>query len=69
MVDAHPTFLGRSLEELDYMFEARIPTRKFASFDSSAMLEEKRRQHQTTVPDVKNDEPEKIEHVESSSAV
>jgi len=49
----------RSLEELDYMFEARIPTRQFAKFDSTAMLEDKRRQHQTNVEDVR-EEPEKM---------
>jgi len=55
---------GRTLEELDYMFEARIATRAFGKFDSSAMLEEKRRQHHTDIADVKT-EPEKMdEHLE-----
>jgi hypothetical protein len=49
----------RSLEELDYMFEARIPTRQFGKFDSTAMMEEKRRQHHTNVEDVR-EEPEKM---------
>lgn len=60
-------FAGRTLEELDYMFEARIPTRQFRRFDSTAMLEEKRRQHNTNVADVKTDEPEKIDHIETGS--
>lgn len=38
---------GRSLEELDYMFESKIATRKFRSFDSTQLLEEKREQHHT----------------------
>jgi len=41
------------------MFEARIPVRQFAKFDATAMLEEKRRQHHTTVEDVR-EEPEKL---------
>ena len=41
------------------MFEARISTRQFAKFDSTAMLKEKRRQHQTNVEDVR-EEPEKM---------
>jgi hypothetical protein len=48
-----------ALEELDYMFEARIPVRQFAKFDATAMLEEKRRQHHTKVEDVR-EEPEKL---------
>jgi hypothetical protein len=55
-----PELKGRSLEELDYMFEARIPTRQFASFDSRELLEEKKRQHHTDIADVK-EETEKIE--------
>jgi len=51
--------LSRSLEELDYMFEARIPTRQFGKFDSTAMMEDKRRQHHTNVEDVR-EEPEKM---------
>lgn len=47
-----PELKGRSLEELDYMFEARISTRSFRSFDSSAMLREKRQEHHTRVEDV-----------------
>lgn len=50
-----PELKGRSLEELDYMFEARIATRDFASFDSSAILESKRREHHTTVEDIRED--------------
>lgn len=42
------------------MFEARIATRAFGSFDSSAMLEDKRRQHHTDIPDVKT-ESEKVD--------
>ena len=53
------TMLSRSLEELDYMFEARIPTRQFGKFDSTAMMEDKRRQHHTNVEDVR-EEPEKM---------
>lgn len=55
-----PELKGRSLEELDYMFEARIPTRQFASFDSRALLEEKKRQHHIDITDVK-EETEKLE--------
>lgn len=42
------------------MFEARIPTRQFAAFDSRSMMEDKRRQHHTEVTDVK-EETEKID--------
>jgi SP family sugar:H+ symporter-like MFS transporter len=55
-----PELKGRSLEELDYMFEARIATRKFASYDSTSMLEAKRREHHTEVEDIR-EEPEKME--------
>jgi hypothetical protein len=41
------------------MFEARIPTRQFGNFDSTAMMEDKRRQHHTNVEDVR-EEPEKM---------
>lgn len=37
------------------MFEARIPTRQFGSFDSTAMLAEKRRQHHTAPADIRED--------------
>jgi SP family sugar:H+ symporter-like MFS transporter len=40
-----PELKGRSLEELDYMFEAHIPTRQFKAYDTTSMLEEKRREH------------------------
>ncbi|ORY27083.1 general substrate transporter [Naematelia encephala] len=42
-----PELKGRTLEELDYMFEARIPTRQFRKFDSSGMLAEKKHEHGT----------------------
>lgn len=50
-----PELKGRSLEELDYMFEARIGTRNFKTFDSSAILAQKRTQHHSNVEDVKED--------------
>jgi hypothetical protein len=46
------------LEELDYMYAARIPTRQFASFDSKVMMEDKRREH-NNAEDVR-EEPEKL---------
>ena len=56
-----PELKGRSLEELNYMFEARIATRDFAKFDSAGMLEDKRREHHTTLEEVKKEEVEMIE--------
>jgi hypothetical protein len=47
------------LEELDYMYAARIPTRQFASFDSRVMMEDKRREHHNNAEDVR-EEPEKL---------
>lgn len=57
-----PELKGRTLEELDYMFEARIPTREFAKFDSSGMLADKRRAHGTAkVEDADKQSMEKAE--------
>jgi len=42
-----PELKGRSLEELDYMFEARISTRQFKHYDSTDLMAEKRIQHQS----------------------
>ncbi|KAK8843942.1 hypothetical protein IAR55_006734 [Kwoniella newhampshirensis] len=42
-----PELKNRSLEELDYMFEARVPIRKFKSFDTTELLAQKKREHGT----------------------
>lgn len=41
-----PELKGRSLEELDYMFEARVPTFKFRKFDTTNLLAQKRDEHE-----------------------
>lgn len=48
-----PEMKGRSLEELDYMFEARVGTSQFGKFDATGLLEEKRREHHTAVEEVR----------------
>ncbi|BEI83415.1 hypothetical protein CcaverHIS002_0400190 [Cutaneotrichosporon cavernicola] len=58
-----PELKGRSLEELDYMFEARIPTRKFNKFDSAVMMEEKRREHVKAEFEEEKQETELVEKV------
>lgn len=43
-----PELKGRTLEELDYMFEAGVATRSFRKFDTSEMVAEKRKEHEET---------------------
>lgn len=50
-----PELKGRSLEELDYMFESGVSTHAFRKFDSSEMLASKRQEHRTSVAEVKAD--------------
>jgi hypothetical protein len=60
-----PELKGRSLEELDYMFEAGVPTRKFSSFDSSQMVEQKRHEHGVTTAK-KGPQEDKVEYAEAA---
>jgi hypothetical protein len=53
------------LEELDYMFEAGVPTRKFSSFDSSQMVEQKRHEHGVTTAK-KGPQEDKVEYAEAA---
>lgn len=48
-----PEMKGRSLEELDYMFEAKVKTSQFGRFDASGLLTDKRMEHRTSVAEVR----------------
>ncbi|OJJ43177.1 hypothetical protein ASPZODRAFT_1231231 [Penicilliopsis zonata CBS 506.65] len=54
-----PELKGRSLEEIDYMFEEGVPIRQFGTWDTSAMLEDKRQRAVETIEKVA------VAHVES----
>lgn len=58
-----PELKGRSLEELDYMFEARIGTLKFKKYDTSDMLAQKRVEHE-----VQGAEKSGVEHIEGKDS-
>ncbi|KAJ4204166.1 hypothetical protein NW759_015003 [Fusarium solani] len=56
-----PELKNRSLEELDYMFETGISTRKFKGFDAAELLAQKRLEHGTGKPEADVE----LEHAES----
>lgn len=60
-----PELKGRSLEELDYMFEAGVATRSFRKFDTSDLVAGKRRDHDTELESEKQGDKmdTEIEHV------
>jgi hypothetical protein len=60
-----PELKGRSLEELDYMFEAGVATRSFRIFDTSDLVAGKRREHDTELESEKQGDKmdAEIEHV------